>query len=126
MDILAIKEAFEWFLLRACFASLVGFVTLFILLKVGSLSERIKIHVKRHGWPVVILFFIWSAWATYTSFPTLEEKREYQEQQRQQDALNKAWGDALLGNVANVQMLPIANTNSQPTYDEVTSDKLEL
>ena len=97
MDILAIKEAFEWFLLRACFASLAGLVTLFILLKVGSLSERIKIHVKRHGWPVVILFFIWSAWATYTSFPTSEEKREYQEQQRQQEALNKAWGDALLG-----------------------------
>ena len=121
MDVLAIKESIESFLFSACLMSLAGLFMLWACLKIRFFAKDIYKFAKRCGWPTVILFFICSAWATYTAFPTSEEKEEYR---RQQNALDKAWGDAFLGNVANVQMLPITNTSSQSAYAEATSDKL--
>ena len=92
MDILEFKAAYEWFLLRACFAALSALILAVVCFKVYEHIGRLKAAAKRYGWPLVALFIACSAWATYTAFPTLEEKNR---------------------NVANVPMLPITNTNCQ-------------
>ena len=126
MDIMALKEAFDRILMQICMMSLATFSLLFLFLKVKFFSKSIYEHAKRHSWSVVVLLFIWSAWATYTAFPTSEEKEEYRKAQREQDAINKAWGDALLGNVANVGMLPIANANSQLNNEKCEGGNSEV
>jgi len=92
MDILEFKAAYEWFLLRACFAALSALILTVVCFKVYEHIGRPKAAAKRYGWPFVILFIACSAWATYTAFPASEEKNR---------------------NVANVPMLPITNTNCQ-------------
>lgn len=110
MDIIAIKEVFDRLLLSTCLMSLAGLSMLWILLKIRFYKERICQFAKRHGWPVVIIFFIWSAWATYTAFPTSEEKEEYRKAQREQDAINNAWAGVFFP--------------SGPLQDEVTPPSL--
>ena len=110
MDNIAIKEVFDRLLLSTCLMSLAGLSMLWIFLKIRFYKERICQFAKRHGWPVVIIFFIWSAWATYTAFPTSEEKEEYRKAQREQDAINNAWAGVFFP--------------SDPLQDEVTPPSL--
>ena len=74
MDALEFKAAYEWFLLRACFAALAALILAVVCFKVYEHIGRLKAAVKRYGWPLVTLFIVCSAWATYTAFPTAEEK----------------------------------------------------
>ena len=92
MDISAIKEMIDWFLMRACLLALAALSGLFLFAVLSRALVRLKFAAKRYGWPIVTLFIVFSSWATYTAFPTAEEKN---------------------GNVANVGMLPITNTNYQ-------------
>ena len=74
MDVLEFKAAYEWFLLRACFAALAALIATVVCFKVYEHIGRLKAAAKRYGWPLVTLFIVCSAWATYTAFPTAEEK----------------------------------------------------
>ena len=74
MDALEFKAAYEWFLLRACFAALAALILAVVCFKVYEHIGRLKAAVKRYGWPLVTLFIVCSAWAAYTAFPTAEEK----------------------------------------------------
>ena len=74
MDALEFKAAYEWFLLRACFAALAALILAAVCFKVYEHIGRLKAAVKRYGWPLVTLFIVCSAWAAYTAFPTAEEK----------------------------------------------------
>ncbi|MBR3777657.1 MAG: hypothetical protein IKL02_08700, partial [Kiritimatiellae bacterium] len=80
------------FLIRACLFALAALSGLFLFGVLSRALVRLKFAAKRYGWPIVTLFIVFSSWATYTAFPTAEEKN---------------------GNVANVGMLPITNTNYQ-------------
>ena len=110
MDNIAIKEVFDRLLLSTCLMSLAGLSMIWIFLKIRFYKERICQFAKRHGWSVVIIFFIWSAWATYTAFPTSEEKEEYRKAQREQDTINNAWAGVFFP--------------SDPLQDEVTPPSL--
>ena len=92
MNIEAAKEVLDWFLMRACLFALVVLSGFFLFAVLSRVLVRLKSAAKRYGWPIVTLFIVFSSWATYTAFPTAEEKN---------------------GNVANVGMLPITNTNYQ-------------
>ena len=96
MDVLEFKAAYEWFLLRACFAALATLIATVVCFKVYEHIRRLKAAAKRYGWPLVALFIAYSAWATYTAFPTQEEKQEYLRIQREQEALNNAWGQVFV------------------------------
>ena len=74
MDIVEFKAAYEWFLLRACFAALAALIATVVCFKVYEHIGRLKAAAKRYGWPLVTLFIVCSAWAMYTAFPTAEEK----------------------------------------------------
>ncbi len=82
----------DLFLIRACLLALAALSGLFLFGVLSRALVRLKFAAKRYGWPIVTLFIVFSSWATYTAFPTAEEKN---------------------GNVANVGMLPITNTNYQ-------------
>ena len=82
----------DLFLMRACLFALAVLSGLFLFVVFSRVLIRLKAAAKRYGWPIVTLFIVFSSWATYTAFPTAEEKN---------------------GNVANVGMLPITNTNYQ-------------
>lgn len=82
----------DLFLIRACLFALAVLSGLFLFVVLSRVLARLKSAAKRYGWPIVSLFIVFSSWATYTAFPTAEEKN---------------------GNVANVGMLPITNTNYQ-------------
>ena len=96
MDILEFKAAYEWFLLRACFAALAALIATVVCFKVYEHIGRLKAAAKRYGWPLVALLIAYSVWATYTAFPTQEEKQEYLRIQREQEALNNAWGQVFV------------------------------
>ena len=74
MDISAIKEVLDWFLIRACLFALVVLSGFFLFVVLSRVLARLKSAVKRYGWPIVTLFVVFSSWATYTAFPTAEEK----------------------------------------------------
>ena len=78
--------------MRACLFALAALLGFFLFVVLSRVLIRLKAAAKRYGWPIVSLFIVFSSWATYTAFPTAEEKN---------------------GNVANVGMLPITNTNYQ-------------
>lgn len=91
MDITSIKEAFDWFLIRACLSALVALFAALGILKLYSFCSRLKAAAKRYGWPLVTLFIVCSAWATYTAFPTSEEKEQYRQSQSAQSETNSVW-----------------------------------
>ena len=74
MDISAIKEMIDWFLIRACLFALVVLSGFFLFVVLSRVLIRLKAAAKRYGWPIVSLFIVFSSWATYTAFPTAEEK----------------------------------------------------
>ena len=117
MDVLEFKAAYEWFLLRACFAALATLIATVVCFKVYEHIRRLKAAAKRYGWPLVALFIAYSAWATYTAFPTQEEKQEYLRIQREQEALNKAWGQ-----VFAPSQFPL-NGLEYPTLSDSNNDK---
>ena len=79
MDISAIKEMIDWFLMRACLFALVVLSGFFLFAVLSRALVRLKAAAKRYGWPIVSLFIVFSSWATYTAFPTAEEKNGGQE-----------------------------------------------
>ena len=74
MDISAIKEMIDWFLMRACLFALVVLSGFFLFVVLSRVLIRLKAAAKRYGWPIVSLFIVFSSWAMYTAFPTAEEK----------------------------------------------------
>ena len=74
MDISAIKEMMDWFLIRACLLALAVLLGFFLFVVLSRALARLKSAVKCYGWPIVTLFVVFSSWATYTAFPTAEEK----------------------------------------------------
>ena len=74
MDISAIKEMMDWFLIRACLFALAALLGFFLFVVLSRALGRLKSASKRYGWPIVTLFIVFSSWATYTAFPTAEEK----------------------------------------------------
>ena len=74
MDIIAIKEVLDWFLIRACLLALAALSGFFLFVVLSRVLIRLKVAARRYGWPIVSLFIIFSSWATYTAFPTAEEK----------------------------------------------------
>jgi hypothetical protein len=76
INIIVIKEAFDWFLIRACLSALVALFISIAVIRLYRFSSRLRAMAKRFGWPAVVFFLICSAWATYTAFPTQEEKHE--------------------------------------------------
>ena len=114
MDIVEFKAAYEWFLLRACFAALAALIATVVCFKVYEHIGRLKAAAKRYGWPLVTLFIVCSAWATYTAFPTAEEKNRSggvgSEGVEESNRVECVEGR---GDVANVQILPMTNINSQ-------------
>ena len=92
INIIAIKEAFDWFLIRACLSVLVALFISLAVIQFYRFGSRLRAMAKRFGWPAVVFFLIWSAWATYTAFPTQEEKQEYLNAQKQEELINSTWG----------------------------------
>ena len=135
MEISEIKLIYEWFLLRACVASLAVLATVYLLLKLGSLIGTIKHAARRYGWSFVLLFAFCSAWATYTAFPTAEEKNRCggvgsggveEELRKISNRVDRVERVDEAGSVANVGMLPITNTNCQLGNGERGMGNLEL
>ena len=108
VDIMEFKALYEWFLLRACFASLTALIVTVVCLKAYEHIPRLKEATKRYGWPLVILFIAYSAWATYTAFPTFEEKNR-SEGVGETNHIDFVEGSV---NIDNVQILPLANSNT--------------
>ncbi|MBO7166030.1 MAG: hypothetical protein J6V88_00715, partial [Kiritimatiellae bacterium] len=75
INIIAIKEAFDWFLIRACLSVLATLFISVVIFQLYRFSSRLRVTAKRFGWSTIILLLVCSAWATYTAFPTQAEKQ---------------------------------------------------
>ena len=102
MDISAIKEMIDWFLIRACLFALAALSGLFLFVVLSRALVRLKSAAKRYGWPIVSLFIVFSSWATYTAFPTAEEK-------------NGSQGSVVRGQVSGIDINSTVHLNSSPS-----------